>query len=424
MKKYTLILAVFILSFVLLGFNAKSANAYDSGCTGAGPYSITTGQFCGTATLTSCAPGDLFSSLTGQPCSQLQTGSSFGNLGIGSRGSDVVAFQQMLKDNGFLFGNVDGIYGPITSAAAARYYQKYPSSTIPPEPCPLTANGNVSDNCYPNPTPCPAGTTATGMTGSVPPNYICQPITTSGSPTISRIDGPQTLGISQMGTWNITASDPSNKNLSYGVVWGDEPSQTYLQGSPMMNSIQQQSATFTHTYSKAGAYTPIFIVTNVSGQIAQTSLSVAVGNVNPVCEYANPPAGYHYEGGQPYPVCGGYLVRDISNTIAPIISGLNPSSGYVGTTVTITGSGFTTTGNTINFDIYTFPYVVAGNNGTTLTFTVPATIYYNNCPAGSLCPNMVRSTTGGNYNVSVTNTNGTSNAAIFTVYQSAYQLLQ
>jgi len=41
--------------------------------------------------------------------------------------------------------------------------------------------------------------------------------------------------------------------------------------------VYQQSATFTHSYPKAGTYTPTFYVTNSSGQSATTSLTVKVG---------------------------------------------------------------------------------------------------------------------------------------------------
>jgi hypothetical protein len=69
---------------------------------------------------------------------------------------------------------------------------------------------------------------------------------------------------------------------------------------------------------------------------------------------------------------------------APVISSLSPPSGPVETLVTITGSGFTSS-NTIKFDVYSF-INVASANGTTLTFNVPSTLYYNNCPAGNHVP--------------------------------------
>ncbi|MFA5792185.1 MAG: peptidoglycan-binding protein [Candidatus Paceibacterota bacterium] len=101
---------------------------------------------------------------------------------------------------------------------------------------------------------------------------------TTGSPTISGISGPQSLNVGQEGTWTVTANDPNGGNLSYSVVWGDEG---YLSPSSTTQTTQslQQTATFTHSYSQAGMYTPTFTVTNTSGQSAKTSLSVNVGGV-------------------------------------------------------------------------------------------------------------------------------------------------
>ena len=111
-----------------------------------------------------------------------------------------------------------------------------------------------------------------------------------------------------------------------------------------------------------------------------------------------------------------FTVTDAST--APVtINSLSPSSGPVGTNVTISGTGFTPTGNTIQFDIYNFTNVAATNNGSSLAFIVPAVLYYNNCPPGSMCPNMARNTTPGNYNISVSNANGTSNTLTFMVTQ-------
>jgi hypothetical protein len=109
-----------------------------------------------------------------------------------------------------------------------------------------------------------------------------------------------------------------------------------------------------------------------------------------------------------------YLVNPTNSIVN--ISSLNPTSGPVGSTqVTVTGTGFTPTGNTIQFDVYSFANVSSTNNGTTLTFSVPSTLYYNICQSGKMCPNLVRITTNGSYNVSVTNANGTSNTQVFTV---------
>ncbi|MDO8561261.1 MAG: peptidoglycan-binding protein [bacterium] len=90
---------------------------------------------------------------------------------------------------------------------------------------------------------------------------------------------------------------------------------------------------------------------------------------------------------------------------APVISFLNPSSGGVGTTVTVFGTGFTTTGNSVRFGTG----VIANLNspdGRSVSFTIPVRL------TGFGTQVVTLST----YNVSVTNSAGfTSNALPFTV---------
>ena len=101
-----------------------------------------------------------------------------------------------------------------------------------------------------------------------------------------------------------------------------------------------------------------------------------------------------------------------SNT--PTITSLNPSSGGVGTAVTITGSGFTATGNTIKLGNYVGAQSVSSADGATLTFTIPASLSPY-CPAGQACPMYAMLTRPGTYQVSVTNVDGPSNQVPFVV---------
>lgn len=108
MKKYTLFFV-----FVLMGFNFNTTSAAN------------------------CAPGDLFSSVTGQLCSTDNsisgavgplTRNQFHSLfdssfKIGSRGQAVKDLQQLLKDEGYYFGRVDGRYGRITARAAKDFME-------------------------------------------------------------------------------------------------------------------------------------------------------------------------------------------------------------------------------------------------------------------------------------------------------------
>lgn len=478
MKK--LILISFVLAFVF-NINVNFARAYDAGCTGAGPYSTTTGQLCNTNNTVECPVGDLFSSATGQRCTSWNDNSlsnSNRQFVIGSRGEDVKVFQRLLINAGFVPGKVDGIYGSRTNQAAIEYYRKYP----PTKPT------------------CPPGTEIIGTTSSIPPRYICGSTTTNTqSPTISGVSGPQTLNVGQGGTWTVTAYDKNGGNLSYGVVWGDEVYAYNTASDVSRMPIVQQSATFTHTYSQAGTYAPVFTVTNSYGKSAKTSLTVKVNGdqsysnlqINPssatikVGQTANfqalyntcPPGAQCFVGPLPVQatwtssnpnvatvlyknvcppglycieIAPDYLVAvvtgvssgtttitasykgvvatasvtvygDIQNQ-TPTISSISPSSGIVGSSVTITGSGFTQAGNRIKFGglgSENNPVYSLGSNGTSITFSVPSSNYLACWYTRPACAVMTYMTQPGKYEVSVINANGTSNTVIFTVVDDA-----
>ena len=349
MKKYTIILFVFLFVFYLFAFNASFVQAYDPGCTSMGPFSITTGQPCYDSPINSA---NVFLN------QQFQ---------IGARSPNVVALQQMLASAGFPVGRIDGVYGPKTDRAFVLYQAQYN---------------------YPIYSPAP----------------IVSPILTT-APVISGVNGPLSLNVNQQGTWTVTASNPYYQfgaTLLYSVDWGDQPVYvSYLNNNiPVYSS--QQNATFTHSYLQAGTYTLRFTVTNQNGQIAQTSLSVNVFGV--------------------------------TNYIAPVIYSLTPTSGRIGTQVTINGAGFGTNNintnscilyggstcanpylpNIINFSGNIIPNVYSFN-GTSLTFNVPsysspACLYSN--PACMIAQTQILP---GIYPVSVVNANGVSNSMNFVV---------
>jgi len=106
-------------------------------------------------------------------------------------------------------------------------------------------------------------------------------------------------------------------------------------------------------------------------------------------------------------------------TAAPVISQLTPSSGAVGSVVTITGNGFTPTGNKITFGSlgtqYNPAYSVNSTDGSTLSFTVPSSDYHACQASTPPCYIANNFTQLGSYPVSVTNANGTSNSVNFNV---------
>ncbi len=111
----------------------------------------------------------------------------------------------------------------------------------------------------------------------------------------------------------------------------------------------------------------------------------------------------------------------------------SPTVGVVGTTVTLTGFGFTNN-NTIlmdgnvaatNVPITSSIAIACTTNPTchgginqSIVFTIPSSLSPN-CPAGSMCPMYMRQVTPGQYTVTVQNSNGTSNALTFTVTGSS-----
>lgn len=421
MKKYTLFLFVSIFSFVLFGLSVNYANAQavDSGCTSAGPYSTTTGRFCGaTTTEVSCTTGHVFSPATGMRCTVWQD-SSFSQdkvaalldtlfkreLAVGSKGEDVRALQQILKDAGFLSGNVDGSYGPVTMGAVMKFQAessiastgKVDASTIGKikvrpwyEICPLANAQGVNYACPPRPIPVPPICPLVNANGIT--RYICPPLPTQ-SLVIRGVSGPQSLNVNQQGTWTVTAHDLNGGNLSYSVNWGDEFNVSSPAREQFMATNTGQSATFTHSYSQAGIYNPTFTVTSentircittpcpTNGGTAQTSLTVNV-------------------------------VGTRQEITIPTISSLSPASGMVGTSVTITGRGFTSTNNSVKFG---GGYINGLNsNGTKIIFTIPEGM--SPCPPGAeVCIMSYMQVTPGSYPVSVINSNGTSNNLNFEV---------
>jgi len=376
MRKTLILTVIFLLGLFAMG--AGSALAYDAGCTGAGPYSITTGQFCYGSQSTYYSQAQYQPQYQYQQPVVVQASSAFTReLSFGARGNDVVNLQQLLSNRGYSVGRIDGVFGSRTRNAVINYQldsglsatgvadsetlarlsstvstAAYASSTptIYSPNCPLVfVNGVVQRTCQPLPVPPPIPTQR---------------------PVISGVSGPQSLNVNQQGTWTVSASSVYGGNLSYSVNWGDQP--MYAYGTNNSLSYPQQSATFTHTYVQAGTYTPVFTVTNNLGQTATTSLSVYVS--------------------------GNY------NNSFPTISYLSPSSGRVGTQVTVFGSGFGFGSNNVYFGSYVVPNIYS-YNGTSLTFTVPQT-GTTNCFSYPCSQN---------FNVSVNNSYNTSNQVNFTL---------
>jgi hypothetical protein len=94
-------------------------------------------------------------------------------------------------------------------------------------------------------------------------------------------------------------------------------------------------------------------------------------------------------------------------TAAPAVSGIGPSPASIGDTVTISGTGFTSTANAITFGIG-YLHGVASADGASLRFALPAAL--TPCPpSAQVCVALAVLLTPGAYQVSVVNANGSSN---------------
>jgi hypothetical protein len=213
-------------------------------------------------------------------------------------------------------------------------------------------------------------------------------------PVIHGVSGPVTLNVGEVGTWTVKANDPENQPLTYSVIWGDESA-----AAPTNEGATKtitQSATFTHSYQRLGIYTPKFIVTDSGGLSAKTSVNV--------------------------------VVEQVLGVKKPVISSIFPSSGRVGVQLTINGAGFLPTGNRIDFTGYGSAGEFVSRDGKTIIFEIPDYLnppcYYYATGSDPACLAVVIQLEPGDYKVVVTNANGISNSAGFTVLPGIIPLSQ
>ncbi|MBI4122259.1 MAG: peptidoglycan-binding protein [Parcubacteria group bacterium] len=195
------------------------------------------------------------------------------------------------------------------------------------------------------------------------------------APTISAISGPATIKVNEQGTWTVTASDPEGKPLRYAVWWGDEGEP----GKPVNFSVLT-TPVMTHSYSRAGTFTPRFWV-------------IDEGGANSVQKYANATAVSAPTQGPP-----------TITSIAPS-SGSRPGGSFANTVlVRLYGYNFTGAIEMINRGI-----TISGSGVTlssaSLTSDGQMSIYLRIDSAATL----------GSHTITVTTPRGTSNAATFTV---------
>ena len=102
-----------------------------------------------------------------------------------------------------------------------------------------------------------------------------------------------------------------------------------------------------------------------------------------------------------------------SSSVSPTLNSLTPTSGKIGDSVIIHGSGFLST-NTILFGGGPVQKSTVNAAANTISFTVPSSVGAD-CKPNMACPMYERLITPGVYSVSVRNTNGTSSSLPFLV---------
>lgn len=203
----------------------------------------------------------------------------------------------------------------------------------------------------------------------------------STSLSISNISGPSSLQAGTQGTWTLVVNAPYAAYLTTTVNWGDSSS-PFTSSMPPAYLTGAQTLTFTHVYHNPGTFTITFNV-SAGGNTTSATRTVTVT--------AAPSGG------------------------ALSLNSLSPMQGAVGTTVTLTGSGFTSTDNVVHFGIGGARNIPS-SNGTQITYMIPT--YISACDLiapGYFCGAPTQTVTPGVYPVYVTNATGASNVLYFTV---------
>ncbi len=108
-----------------------------------------------------------------------------------------------------------------------------------------------------------------------------------------------------------------------------------------------------------------------------------------------------------------FAATALAQTATPSITSLAPNSGPVGTQVTITGAGFSPTGNAVHFGDGGRIDLPSTNRGTIIVYTVPAAT--GPCEPPKMCAVASQPVVPGTYRISVSSAEGrSSNVVSFT----------
>ncbi|HVU75559.1 MAG TPA: IPT/TIG domain-containing protein [Candidatus Paceibacterota bacterium] len=285
-------------------------------------------------------------------------GSYTRDLTVGSRGSDVSSLQSFLVAQNYPGGGswmITGYYGQATAAAVRNYQSTHGLVQSGMFDAATRASvsgcaGNYSGNynyVYNNPTYPYTGSYNYNnnynynYNGGYPYNYGYNPY--SGS---LRID-----------SLNVTSAVTGAAVTITGSGFDYNNNTVYVGNIPVTNIASWNGTSLTFTVPQNVSGSVLVYVANSRG--SSNSLSLNVQNYGNTCGYP-----YNYNTGS----CG--CSYGISCNQQLTITQIAPDNGAVGSTVTIYGTGFTTSGNTVHFG----NGVIINLNsidGRSLSFTVP-----------------------------------------------------
>lgn len=240
----------------------------------------------------------------------------------------------------------------------------------------------------------------------------------------------QENGLIPIPNWNIFLSNGGKANL---IVKANAADLEVLNKNPGIALLSDKDSRV-NSLENAG-----IIQASLLPETASASQTTKVD-----CTYAEAPAGFHYEGQDGPNTCGKYLVLDTlslcgvnsscfsggnststvaTNTIAtlpnlPVISGINPATGTVGTVVTLTGMNFTTASNTVVFSPGVIPNISSTVGGTKIQFEIPDFVNPSCYYLKLNCLISASKILAGKHTVSVYNANGESNSVEFEVSEA------
>lgn len=214
--------------------------------------------------------------------------------------------------------------------------------------------------------------------GTYPYTYLCLGGTSYGSAPV-------------LTSLSTTYAAPGTPVTVYGTGF-DSANNTVYVGGTTLSGISSNGTQLTFTMPSDLSGTVSVSIGNARGTSNALTLSTyAYGYPNGQTGY---PCGYSY-----------YGTYNCPNTSVPVVTSLSPVSGAVGTSVTVYGSGFSSTGNSIHFGNGVIANL-SSFDGHSVSFVVPSTLTgYGYQPVGL-----------GTYQVSVANQNGVlSNSMPFTI---------